>query len=344
LDDFFPPVLRHHDRGRFDIRLFADGGREDGRTAELRALADGWMDLAGLDVAAKVERMRAADLDIAVCLTGYLPIQRVIFAPRVAPIQVAQMNHVATTGLRAFDYRITDSWLDPPGTDRWNVERLVRLDHGYVPVAPPPDAPDITSLPALANGFVTFGSFNNLSKVTSEALALWARVLTAIPSARLLFKARAFNDPGIRSSYSERFGALGIAVERIDFVGDVAGHHEHLEVLGRADIALDPIPFAGGRTTVETLWMGVPVVNCRTQSLVGRLGSTMLVRAGLDGHVADMPEAFVAIATRLATDLGSLSEMRHGMRRRLQASMLCDVAGYTRELEDAFIAMVSGAI
>jgi len=344
LDDVFPPLLRHHDRERFEIRLFADGGREDQRTAELRVLADGWTDLTGLDIAAKVELMRAADLDIAVCLTGYLPIQRLVFAPRVAPIQVAQMNHVATTGLRAFDFRITDPWLDPPGTDRWSVERLVRLTHGYVPVDPPLDAPEVSPLPALSNGFVTFGSFNNLTKVTPEALALWARVLTAVPNSQLLFKARAFTDPSVRSSYAERFGALGVEPERIEFVGDVAGHREHLAALGRADIALDPIPFAGGRTTIETLWMGVPVVNRRIQSLVGRLGSTMLVRAGLDGHVADTSEAFVAIAVGLAAEFGSLSEMRHGMRRRLRASMLCDAIGYTRELEDVFIAMAAGTI
>ncbi|MBI1775742.1 MAG: glycosyltransferase [Proteobacteria bacterium] len=341
LDDYFPPLLRHHDRDRFEIVLMADGGRRDARTDELRAMADGWVELAGLDLAGKVGRMRAADLDIAVCLTGYLAIQRVVFAPRVAPIQVAHMNHVATTGLAVFDYRITDRWLDPPGeTEAWNVERLVRLENGYVPVTAPEPAPALSPPPALANGYVTFGSFNNLAKVTQATLQLWGRVLAAVKRSRLLLKARVLDDPGVRAVYAMRCGEAGIPPDRIDFVGEVAAHGEHLAAIAAADIGLDPTPFSGGHTTVEALWMGVPVINLRSNSVVGRLGASLLCRAQLDAFLATSAEEYVETAAALARDLARLGALRRTMRSKLLASPLFDASAYTQQLEHAYEAMV----
>jgi predicted O-linked N-acetylglucosamine transferase (SPINDLY family) len=345
LDEYFPPVLRHHDRNRFEIVLLADGGRRDARTEELRGLADGFVELEGLDLAGKVERMRSCELDIAVCLTGYLPIHRVVFARRVAPIQVAQMNHVGTTGLRAFDYRITDRWLDPPGeSEGWNTERLVRLDRGYVPVAPPEPAPAVSAAPAHANGHVTFGSFNNVAKITPATLALWSRVLAATPGSRLMVKARALEDAALRHTFAATMAECGIAAARVDFLGAVAGHDQHMTALARADIGLDPVPFAGGRSTIEALWMGVPIVNLKSPGLVGRLGASLLCRADLEELVCTSAEEYVAKAAGLAADLPRLDRLRAGMRARLERSVLCDAKGYTRELEAAFGAMTRGDI
>ncbi len=342
INDYFPPVLRSHDRRRFEIVLIADGGRHDRRSDELSKLADGWTDLSGLDLPGKVERLRAANLDIAVCLTGYLPMQRLVFAPRVAPVQVALMNHVSTTGMSAFDFRVTDAWLDPPGeTEQWNAERLVRLSHGYVPMQPPENAPEIPPLPARTNGHVTFGSFNNLSKVTPGTLVVWSGILAALPTSRLLLKARALEDPGVRARYLGLAAEAGIDPLRIDMLGAVPNNAAHLLAIARADIALDPVPFSGGRTTVETLSMGVPVINLRTPMIMGRLGDSMLSRAGLGHLVASSPEGVVKAAVSLAQDLDRLESLRMGLRASLLQSRLCDVTGYTRELEQAFVSMVA---
>lgn len=345
LDDYFPPVLENHDRRRFEIVLIGDGGRQDRRTDELRTFADRWVDVAGLDLAAKVERLRGLDLDIAVCLTGYLPVQRLVFAPRIAPVQVALMNHVSTTGMKAFDFRVTDRWLDPPGaTERWNVEKLVRLAHGYVPMRPPAGALEATPLPARADGYVTFGSFNNLSKITPGTLALWSRVLTALPTSRLLLKARALEDAQVATRYLDLAAQAGIEPRRIDIVGSVPDNLAHLSALARADIALDPVPFSGGRTTVETLAMGVPVVNLRSPMIMGRLGDSLLSRAGLGHLVAAAADRFVETAVALASDLDALERLRRDLPAMLLRSQLGDVAGYTRELEGAFEAMVDGRL
>lgn len=345
LDDYFPPVLESHDRRRIEIVLIADGGRQDRRTDELRNLADRWVDIAGLDLAAKVERLRGLDLDVAVCLTGYLPVQRLAFAPRVAPVQVALMNHVSTTGMKAFDFRVTDRWLDPPGaTERWNVEKLVRLAHGYVPMRPPAGVPEATPLPALTNGYVTFGSFNNLSKITPGTLALWSRVLTALPMSRLLLKARALEDAQVATRYLDLAAQAGINPRRIDIVGSVPDNVAHLKALALADIALDPVPFSGGRTTVETLAMGVPVVNLRSPMIMGRLGDSLLSRAGLGHLVAATADRFIETAVALASDLDELERFRRDLPATLMRSQLCDVAGYTCELEDAYEAMVEGRL
>lgn len=341
IDYFFPPLLRRHDRDRFEICLFVDGHRWDSRTEELAGLCDHVHDLRQMAAIDKAEHMYRSQCDILVAMTGYLANQRLLFAPRLAPIQVAHINHISTTGLTAFDYRLTDPWLDPPGlTEACNVERLVRLPSGYAPVEPPERAPPITPLPALAAGCVTFGSFNNLTKITFETLELWAGALAAVPGSRLLIKARALDDSDVRRRYVDLAGRAGIASDRLDFIGAVASDDENLATIGRADIALDPVPFSGSRSTVDALWMGVPVVNLKTTGFVGRLGSSMLVRAGQADCVVDTPELFAAAARNLAGNLERLSGIRMSLRERLGQSLLLDADRHVVEVEAAYAAMM----
>lgn len=340
IDYFFPPLLRRHDRDRFEMHLFVDGHRWDERTGELARLCDRSYDLRPMAALDKAELMHAAKCDILVSMTGYLANQRLLFAPRLAPIQVAHINHISTTGLTAFDYRLTDPWLDPLGlTDAYNVEHLVRLQGGYAPVEPPERAPPITPLPALSTGRVTFGSFNNLAKITFETLRLWAGALVAVPGSRLLIKARALDDADVRRRYVGLAERAGIAADRLDFVGAVASDEENLATIGRADIALDPVPFSGSRSTVDALWMGVPVINLKSLGFVGRLGSSMLIRAGQADCVAETPELFVATARRLAGNLELLSEIRMSLRDRLWRSLLLDADRHVVEVEEAYLTM-----
>jgi predicted O-linked N-acetylglucosamine transferase (SPINDLY family) len=178
----------------------------------------------------------------------------------------------------------------------------------------------------------------------AATLTLWSGVFAALPTARLLLKARALEDPGVRARYRGLAAAAGIDPGRIDIVGVVNGDAAHLSALAKADIALDPVPFGGGRTTNETLSMGVPVVNLRSEMIMGRLGDSMLSRAGLGHLVASSAASFVETAVSLAQDLDRLESLRMGLRSSFLRSTLCDVTGYTRELEEAYAAMAAGAI
>jgi len=333
---FLEPLLRHHDRTRHRVVAYADVATPDAETARLKPMFDAWHDIAGLDSDALDRRIRSDRIDVLVCVTGYLAADRRRFVPRHAPVQVAAINHVSTTGLSAFDARITDRWLDPPEFGDPGPERLIRLAGGYAVFDPPRQAPELSPLPASIAGTVTFGSFNNLAKLTDESLALFRRVLDAVPGSRLAIKAMSLSEDEPRVRFESRLARAGLDRARVELIGRIAGDPANLAAIARADIALDPVPFNGGMSTADALWMGVPVVSLAGPSLVGRIGATMLSRAGLADLVANSTDKYVEIARGLAGDLPRLTALRSGMRDRVACSSLSNGRVFASEMEQAY--------
>jgi predicted O-linked N-acetylglucosamine transferase (SPINDLY family) len=330
------PLLENHDRARIRPIAYADVARPDHETERLRPLFEAWRDIHGLDDAALDRQVRADRVDILVCVTGYLAAYRRRFVPRKAPVQVAAINQVSSPGLAAFDARLTDRWLDPPERGEAGPERLVRLESGFAVFAAPADVPEVSELPALVRGHVTFGCFNNLAKVTDAALRLFAQVLGAVPAGRLRFKAMALSDDEPRQRFVARARAAGLDLDRVDFQGRVFGDRANLAAYAEADIALDPIPFSGGLSSADALWMGLPLVTLAGGSLVGRIGASMLARAGLADLIARSPDDYARIAADLASDLPRLADLRRGMRRRLALSSLSNGRFLAYETERAY--------
>ncbi len=330
------PLLEHHDRVQVKLIGYADLARPDGETERLKPLFEAWREIHGVDDAALDRQIRADGVDVLVCVTGYLAAYRRRFLPRKAPVQVAQINQVSSPGLDAFDARLTDRWLDPPGLGDPGPERLIRLPAGFAVFQAPLDPPAVTPLSALSAGHVTFGCFNNLSKVTDESLALFARVLDAVPKSRLYMKAIALSDEEPRRRFLGRAQRVGLDLGRIDLEGRIHGDQANLAALARADIALDPTPFCGGLSSADALWMGVPLVSLSGTSLVGRIGASMLSRAGLVELVAKSADGYVRIAADLAADLPRLATLREGLRQRLSQAPFANGKILAREVEQAY--------
>ena len=335
---FFEPALKHHDRERFSIVLYSDVSDPDARTARLRSYGDEWRDIARLSDEAVAARVRADDIDILVDLTGHTDGHRLlVFARKPAPVQVTWNGYANTTGLDTMDYRITDRHADPPGAaDGWHSERLMRLPEIYMAFDPPRDAPQVSASPVLSRGYVTFGSFNALAKITPQVIAAWARLLHAVPNARLTMLTVAEGEA--RARVTRAFAEHGIPASRLALAGRLA-FGAFLAAVAEADIALDPFPFAGTTTTCQTLWMGVPVVTLAGRSHAGRVGVSMLTNVGLADLVARDEDDYVAIAAALACRPARLAELRAGMRARMLASPLTDGARLARAVEDAYRTM-----
>ena len=335
---FFEPALRHYDHERFATVLYSDVTEPDARTARLRGYADEWHDVAGLADATVAERVRGDAIDILVDLTGHTDGHRLlVFARKPAPLQVTWNGYANTTGLDAMDYRITDHYADPAGAaDGWHSERLVRLPEIYMAFDPPERAPAVSPLPAEGRGSITFGSFNALPKITPRVVSVWARLLQAVPSARLLMLT--VPEGRAREAVTRAFAAHGIAADRLVLAGRLP-FDAFLAAFREADIALDPFPFAGTTTTCQTLWMGVPVVTLAGASHAGRVGVSMLTNVGLANLVARDEGEYVAIGVDLASDVPRLAALRVGMRNRLLASPLTDGARLARAVEEAYRTM-----
>jgi predicted O-linked N-acetylglucosamine transferase (SPINDLY family) len=333
---FFAPVVTHHDKQAFELTCYAGVRHPDALTAKFRACADRWHEVTALNDAALAEKIRADGIDILIDLSGHTRGHRLLmFARKPAPIQVAAGGHYDTTGMTTIDYLISDRFHTLAGDERYFSETLIRLSHDYVCYGPPDYAPAVAPLPLTRHGYVTFGCFNNLAKVTARVIALWAKILKALPDARLRLQTRELSDASTCARYSALFKKEGVAASRVELQGH-APHPQLLAAYGEIDIALDPFPYSGGLTTLEALWMGVPVVTLTGQAFCGRHSTSHLNNVGLPELVATSPQDYVERVLALARDPNRLAGLRAGLRAQMAASPLCDAARYTRDLEASY--------
>lgn len=336
---FIAPVLEHHDGAAFEVFCYADLETSDDMTDRIRAAVPHFKDVTALDDDGLIQLIRADGIDVLIDLAGHTGSNRMeVFAAKAAPVQATWIGYPNTTGLSAIDIRLVDAQTDPPGpADEMASERLVRLDGGFLAYSPPSEAPDPAPPPCLrGRGTVTFGSFNTLAKLSPTTMALWAKVLAAVPGARLTLKDFRLRDLDVRTSVAAAFAAHGVAEDRLDLVGFLKDRADHLAAYGNIDIGLDPTPYNGTTTTCEALWMGVPVVTLAGGRHAARVGVSLLTRVGLGGLVAMDADGYVEICRRLAGDKEALAALRAGLRARMAASPLCDAAGRTRAAEAAF--------
>ncbi len=336
---FFEPLLAAHDRNRFETICYSQVEHPDETTQRLRSLSCRWRDTCGMSDDDLYATIRSDEVDILVDLAGLTFGNRLeVFVRRPAPVQINYLGYASSTGLTSIQYRFTDAWADPPGeSDDLHTEQLIRLPHGFLCYRPPDDAPPVAPLPALENDFITFGSFNNLAKLSPAAIGLWSDLLHAVPGSRLVCKAERLGDDSIRQRYQDLFEAHAIAADRLDLMGQVDSTAAHLGLYGRVDIGLDTFPYNGTTTTCEALWMGVPVVSLQGDSHVSRVGVSLLQQVGLQELIVSDREEYLAKLIDLASDPARLAVLRSTLRARLEQSSLCDAASLARDVEAAYL-------
>ena len=331
---FTIPLLANHDRRACEIFCYANVTRPDGMTERLRGYADVWRNTVGLTDQQLADLVRSDQIDILVDLAMHTANNRLLtFARKPAPVQVTWLAYPGTTGLPAIDYRLTDPHLDPPGLfEAYCVEESVRLPETFWCYGPLTDQPTVNALPASATGVITFGCLNTFCKVNDGSLALWARVLQAVPRSRLLLhtpKGQA------RERVLAKFLQEGIAAAHVEFA-DRVPRREYLKLYHRIDLALDPLPCNGGTTTLDAFWMGVPTLTLLGQTVVGRAGWSLLCNLGLQELATETPEQFVALAGRLAGNLPDLQALRSTLRQRMLRSPLMDGKRFAGHVEQAY--------
>lgn len=332
---YIEPILKYHDHDRFEICCYSYLPAPDSTTLRLKSLADVWQDIDGLSDGAVTQRIRGDAVDILIDLAGHTGNNRLaIFAAKPAPVQITYLGYPNTTGLSTIDYRITDAIADPAGEDAYHSERLLRLERCFLCYQPDPHAPEVAPLPVLTNGYFTFGSFNNYTKINQQVLQLWAEVLKGVPGSRLLLKCPALTDAHARERITRNMRMLGIGAERLELLGHTKTRQEHLELYGHVDIALDTFPYNGTTTTCEALWMGVPVLTLAGRHHAGRVGVSLLNSAGLGAWVADTPDLFLTLTKQWAVDIEGLGRLRAALRHQIAQSPLCDAPSFIHCFEE----------
>lgn len=328
---FMLPVLLRHDHDRFEICVYHTGTMHDEYTRQAKACADRWLEAATLDDAALQRAIVDDEVDILVDLAGHTSSHRLgVFALRAAPVQATFLGYPHSTGLAAIDWLVGDAIVSPAEHTQLFSEGIAQLPGSVFCWAPVDDYPLPPSRPAGAP--VVFGSFNNAMKLSPKTIALWSRILQAVPDSRLLLKAPSLRDAAVQARFADLFGEQGIARERLILRGP-SGLGEMMQEYGDIDIALDPTPYNGGTTTLQALWMGVPVVALTGGNFVGRMGASFMATLGQPDWVAEDEDAYVAAALALARDCGTLRGQRALLREQMAASPLCDITRYVAHFE-----------
>ncbi len=327
-------VLRMHDKEHFEFHCFSAGLKKDSTTTDIAAVVDAWSDVVFETPQELAKRIREAEVDVLVDLSGHTGNHRLLCcALRPAPVQATWIGYFNTTGMSSMDYFISDPHTSPADSGQLFSEQVLRLPHTRFCFSVPGYAGDVAPPPLQKNGYVTFGSFNRLPKLSPQVLDAWAEILLAVPASRLVLKAAALADDSVCQEFVARFARRGIDAARLDLRGTTP-HHEMFAEYGHMDIALDPFPFNGGMTTLEALWMGVPVVTLEGNTVVSRQSYSALANIGLAKELAfPNVDAYVAGAVALATDATRLAALRTRIRPCMQASPLCQPEQFTRDLE-----------
>jgi predicted O-linked N-acetylglucosamine transferase (SPINDLY family) len=337
---FMEPVLAAHDRSAVEVVCYSTTERPpDEVTERIRALPLEFVDVGRLAAGHIAKRIVEDRIDLLVDLCGWTTESKLdIFRRKPAPVQISYLGYPHTTGIEEMDYRVTDDLADPaPDADAAYVEKLFRLGRSAWAFSPVMELPDVT--PRDPSRPLTFGSFNNLSKVSPSTFDMFAGVLLAVPGSRLILKTKQLEQPRAQQRVHDAFAARGVGPERLDLRTMARERSHHLQMYGEVDIGLDTFPYNGTTTTCEALLMGVPVVSRFGGTPASRVGRSLVSAVGLPELVVSSLDDYVRVAAALARDAPRLAALRAGLRERLRASELGDVAGLARALERAYRAM-----
>ena len=339
---FMTALLRNAASSGIEVYCYSDVKRESDYTRKLEQMGGNWIysytmtddDLAG--------RIRGDGIDVLVDLAGHTGNNRLfVFARKPAPIQASWLGYPNTTGLKTVKYRISDPVADPEGlADELSTEKLIRLPGGFHCFEPPVNLPEIKPAPVLNNDFLTFGSFNNQSKINGLTIRRWAVLLKAIPDARLILKNHQLSDPRNRDHWVRFLEQEGIARERIQLIGYCLDLTEHYGTYERVDIGLDTFPYNGTTTTCEALWMGVPVLTIAGGTQRALTGTSLLTHAGLSEWVARDEEEWVKKARYWDENREALNTLRLGLRNKAQASPIGDTTAFATKFYDTIRGLV----
>ena len=333
---FFEPLLQHHSSHVVETFCYYNNTLVDETTKRIMSTCDHWRSIFGIANSEVANLIRSDKIDILVDLSGHTGKNSLlVLAQKPAPIQVTWLGYPNTTGLSAIDYRFTDIIADPIGeADKLHSETLLRLPNGFQCFQGNEKVSVGLELPQKTQGHITFGSFNNLSKITPQVIKVWSKILHSVPTSHLLLKSLQLNYN--KNYYLDLFKKEDIAEDRIKLYEQLPNMDDHLELYNMIDIGLDPFPYNGATTTCEALWMGVPVITLLGDRHVGRVGASILSNVGLKDFIAQDIDSYIKLSVEMATNTNYLKEIKKTLRKRMQGAPLCDAGSFARDIETSY--------
>jgi protein O-GlcNAc transferase len=332
---FLESLLTQLNPSKVELIAYTNNPISDDLTARIRPYFSAWKPLFALSDQSAAELIHADGVHVLIDLSGHTAKNRLpMFAWKPAPVQCTWLGLPATTGIAEMDYVLGDPIATPLEDAKHFTEKIWQMPETYLCLSNPSKSLKINKLPALTNGFITFASFNNLSKMNDAVVDLWARILIAVPTSQLLLKAHQLKDSMMVTKTLQRFGARGIAIKRLILVPPTAERSDHLSTYYEVDIGLDPFPYPGVTTSAEALWMGIPVLTMQGDRFMSRTATSIANNAGLPDWVASSEDDYVEKATHFANDLPKLAALRSRLGEQVRELPLFDAPRFARHFED----------
>ena len=337
---FIEGLIKHLDQDQFELVAFPTTPKTNELTIRIKPHFHEWIPIFGKSDLEAATLIHQKGIQVLIDLSGHTAHNRLpVFAYKPAPVQLTWLGYCGTTGVQEIDYLLGDAYATPVEEENHFVETIWRMPESYICLTPPQQEVQIDVLPAQRNGYVTFGSFNNLSKMTDAVVSLWARILSCVEHSRLFLKTKQFNDERTVQDTIERFRKCGIQADRLIIEGTTPSHIAHLKAYNRVDIALDTFPYNGVTTSAEALWMGVPVITKKGKRFIAHNGESIAHNAGQANWIAEDLDDYVRKAKLFAADLEALAKTRSGLRAQVLTSPLFDSRRFARNFEEAMTAM-----
>ncbi|MBI9087698.1 MAG: tetratricopeptide repeat protein [Desulfobacterium sp.] len=332
---FIESVIAEHDRSHFKVFCYSDVITPDLLTEKFNKISDCFQTIKGFSHTDVASLIKNDQIDILVDLAGHTANNRIpMLALKPAPIQITYLGYPGTTGLDSVDYRLTDHFADPKGmTEQYHTEKLIRMPRSFLCYTSPEFSPGSTEPLSKRSGKITFGSFNNRSKITKTVIATWAEILKKVPGSTLFLKAKSLADPETQRLMIKLFKKHKISHKQLYFSGFLPDAADHMLLYNKVDIALDTFPYNGTTTTCEALWMGVPVVTVQGKTHASRVGTSILSNTGLEELIAKDRNDYIKKACALANAPHQLAQLKSELRNRVKESGFIDARRFTRELE-----------
>jgi protein O-GlcNAc transferase len=339
---FIHGLLTKINANRLQVIIYSNANKnEDVLSARIKSHALAWHNISGISDVKVAKQIRDDLVDVLIDLSGHTGGNRLpLFAWQPAPVQITWLGYWASTGVPGIDYLLADKISIPIEESGYFSEKVHYLPDTRMCLESPRngDEPDVSTLPAISNGYITFGSFQNVVKMNKAVLTTWSKLLAAIPTARLRLQSQLSNDAGVCEQLLDQLLSVGIECDRVT-IKPPQQHRDYLASYGEIDIVLDTFPFPGGTTTCEALWMGVPTVTLAGETMIARQGASMLTSAGLKDWVANTEEEYVSLAIKKASDLNSLASLRNSLREQVRSSPLCNAELFAQHFENAIFEM-----
>jgi len=334
---FFEPVLRNHNTNKIETICYANVRKPDHFTDRLKSLAHIWRDISQMDDNQAADLIRHDRVNILVDLAGHTAGNRLlIFAKKPAPIQITWLGYPNTTGLKEIDYRFTDPYTDPlEKNSNFYTEKLIRLENSFFCFPPPLKNPNISPLPALKNGFITFGAFHDLAKISTNALNLWAKILLKIPYSKIIIQSKALTSKQTGLYLINFFKSKGIDSSRVELTGYKI-FKDYLKLHNKIDLMLDTFPWNGHTTSCHALWMGVPILTLAGETHASRLCTGLMSNIGLPEFSALSNKGYIEKAVELSKNIELLASIRKHLRKIIMSSKIWDGKLLTENIEDIY--------